>query len=51
MRATSPKLRVDEEGGGSFIRIESPRGEDLKKLAAVSLLMLVVAKCMLSING
>src|SRR5271155_5876798 len=50
MRATSPKLRVDDAGEGSLISPE-PVGADSKEVQLLRLLLCFVARWMLSISG
>src|ERR1700738_5142210 len=51
MRATSPKLRVDEAREGSLISPEPVGAASAKKVPLLLPLLCFVAKCMLSING
>src|ERR1700732_1421648 len=51
MRATSPKLGVDEAGEGSGISPEPVRADSAKEVRLVPLLLRFVAEWMLSISG
>src|SRR5260370_33472490 len=51
MRATSPKLRVEEAGEGSLISPEPVRADSAKEVPLLPLLLRFVPKCMLSISG
>ena len=51
MRATSPKLRVDEAGEGSLISPEPVEADSAKEVSPLPLLLRFVAKWMLSISG
>src|SRR6202023_1619485 len=51
MRATSPKLRVDEAREGSLISPEPVGADSAKKVPLLLPLLCFVAKWMLSING
>jgi hypothetical protein len=51
MRATSPKLRVDEAGEGSLISPEPVGADFAKDVRLLPLLLRFVAEWMLSING
>src|ERR1700722_15358218 len=51
MRATSPKLRVDEAGEGSLIWPEPVGADSAKEVRMLPLLFRFVAEWMLSING
>src|SRR5437899_5962833 len=51
MRATSPKLRVDEAGEGSVISPQPVGDGSAKEVRLVPLLLRFVAEWMLSING
>src|SRR5258707_6611483 len=51
IRATSPKLRVDEAGEGSVISPEPVRADSAREVPLLPLLLRFVAKWMLSISG
>jgi hypothetical protein len=51
MRATSPKLRVDEAGDGRSISPEPVAAGSAKEAPLFPLLLCFVAKWMLSISG